>query len=280
MVTKAPAPRFLTRAPTITAFILKINLIGRPLSRSSRAGASISRGGVLPICSPRPNPTRASTKFFRRKSVSFGARENAQIFANVSRSYEPPLLGELTSFGASGFLPLAAQDTWQFEAGTRGNLLNQRINYELAFFNSEIRNELINRNVQPFPGAPFTIPSFRNAPKTRHAGFELATDAVLAKNLFSENGRLGWRTAYTFSDFRFTEDPNFDGNYIPGAPRHLVRSELRYDHPRGFWVALNADWSPAAYFVDSANTIRNDGYAVFNLKAGYDRRRFGVYFEA
>lgn len=207
-------------------------------------------------------------------------RENAQIFANVSRSYEPPLLLELTSFGAPGFLPLKAQDAWQTELGTRGNVLSRRLNYELAFFNAEISNEVINGNVQPFPGAPFTIPTYRSAPRTRRTGFELSTDAVLAKNLFVENGRLGWRTAYTFSNFKFTKDANFDGNFIPGAPRHILRSEIRYDHPRGFWLAPNVDWSPANYFVNSENTVRNDSYAVFNLRAGFDRRKFGVFLEA
>lgn len=208
-------------------------------------------------------------------------KETASIFANVSRSYEPPILPELTSFGfTAGFLPLEAQDTWQTEIGTRGNVLNKRINYELAFYDSEIRSEIINQNLQPFPFAPFTIPSYRNAPRTRHNGFEISTDAVLAKNLFVENGALSWRAAYTFANFKFTDDANFKGNFIPGQPKHLLKSELRYDHPKGFWVAPNVDWSPSSYFVNSPNTFRNDSYAVFNLKAGFDRRRYGVFFEA
>ncbi len=206
--------------------------------------------------------------------------ENAQIFANVSRSYEPPLLGELTSYGAAGFLPLNAQDTWQTEIGTRGNTFGNRLNYEIAFFDSEISNEIINRNVVPFPGAPFTIPSYRNALRTRHTGFELSTDATLAKNLFVENGNLSWRTAYTLSDFKFTKDANFDGNFIPGQPKHLVRSEVRYGHPKGFWLAPNVDWSPSAYFVNSQNTASNHSYAVFNFRAGFDRPKYGIFFEA
>lgn len=209
------------------------------------------------------------------------AKENVSVFANISRSYEPPLILELTSFSFTpGFLPLKAQDTWQTEIGTRGNIFDKRLNYEISFYNSEISNEILNQNVQPFPNAPFTIPSFRSAPKTRHTGFELSTDAVLAKDLFAQNASLKWRTAYTFANFKFTRDANFNGNFIPGQPKHLVRSELRYDHPKGFWIAPNVDWSPAAYFVNSRNTFRNDSYAVFNLRAGFDRRRFGVLFEA
>ncbi len=210
--------------------------------------------------------------------------ESAQMFGNASRSYEPPLLLELTSFGAPGFLPLEAQDTWQLEIGTRGQL-GSRLEWDFAFFDAEIENEFINENVQPFPGAPFTIPSFRNSSDTRHLGIELGTGALLAESLASPGDRLAWRLAYTWSRFRFVDDPVFGDNYLPGAPRHLLRSELRYTHPRGFWVAPNLDWSPASYFVDSRNTAVNAGYAVMNLKAGYDWAAGGnmvasFYFEA
>jgi iron complex outermembrane recepter protein len=207
-------------------------------------------------------------------------REQMQVFANVSRSYEPPVLNiELISFGAPGFLPLGAQDTWQIEVGTRGRTA-QRINYELTFFDLEVNDEIINANVLPFPGADFTIPSFRSAPETRHTGVELALDATLRKGLFTGGDSLSARTAYTFSRFRYVDDPTYFNNYLPGAPRHLVRSELRYDHPRGFWIAPNVDWSPTTYFMDSASTARNDKYAVLNLRAGFDRQRWGIFFEA
>ncbi|MCI0352723.1 MAG: TonB-dependent receptor, partial [Acidobacteriales bacterium] len=203
---------------------------------------------------------------------------DTQLFGNVSRSYEPPLQLELTSFGAPGFLPLAAQDAWQFEVGTRGQW-GDRWNWDVAFFDAEINDEIINLNVQPFPGAPFTIPTYRNAPNTRHLGFELGTRTLLTQNLVRAGDRLSWRTAYTWSRFKFVDDPTYANNFLAGAPRHYVRGELRYDS-RGFWVAPNLEWSPATYFVDSANTTRNDKYAVFNLKAGYDWEKLGLYLEA
>jgi iron complex outermembrane receptor protein len=207
-------------------------------------------------------------------------RDQMQVFANVSRSYEPPVLSiELISFGAPGFLPLGAQDSWQIEGGTRGRA-GQRLNYELTFYNLEVNDEIINTNVRPFPGAPFTIPSYRSAPETRHTGLEFALDAALWQGLFTEGDGITARTAYTFSRFRYIDDLIYFNNYLPGAPRHIVRSELRYDHPRGFWIAPNVDWSPATYFMDSANTALNDKYAVLNLRAGFDQARWGIYFEA
>jgi iron complex outermembrane recepter protein len=230
------------------------------------------------------NGDQSDRRMFKAFSPKLGfvwrPREQMQVFANVSRSYEPPVLNiELISFGAPGFLPLGAQDTWQTEVGTRGRV-GQRLNYELTFFNLEINDEIINTNVLPFPGADFTIPSFRSAPETRHTGVELALGATLRKGLFTGGDALSARTAYTFSRFRYVDDPTYFNNYLPGAPRHLVRSELRYDHPRGFWIAPNVDWSPATYFMDSANTARNDKYAVLNCRVGFDRQRWGIFFEA
>ncbi|MFN8007698.1 MAG: TonB-dependent receptor [Terriglobia bacterium] len=207
--------------------------------------------------------------------------ESIQVFGNISRSYEIPILVELTSYNpnAPGFLPLEPQDAWQFELGTRGQI-GTRTNWEFAFFDTEIDNEIINTNLVPFPGAFFTIPSFRSAPNTRHTGIEVADTLLLKQGLFNVSDRLTWRTAYTWSQFRYVDDTDYGDNYLPGAPRHLIRSELRYDQGKGFWVAPNIDWSPASYFVNSANTAENFEYLAFNIKAGYDWRRLGLFVEA
>lgn len=225
---------------------------------------------------------RSDKRTYQAFSPKFGfvwrPFEETQFFGNVSRSYEPPLLLELTSFGAPGFLDLKAQNTWQFEFGTRGQWA-PRASWEVTFFNAEIDNEIINLNVQPFPGAPFTIPTYRNAKNTRHLGLEAGISVVLTQNLLSHQDRLTFRTAYTLSRFQFVDDAVYGDNDLPGAPRHLLRSEVRYDHPKGFWMAPNIDWSPATYFVNSPNTEKNDRYAVVNLKAGYDWKQFGFYVE-
>jgi outer membrane receptor protein involved in Fe transport len=71
--------------------------------------------------------------------------DDTVVFGNISRSYEPPLLLELTSFGAPEFLNLEAQSTWQFEIGSRGRL--GRTAWDVAFYDAEIDNEIINVNI-------------------------------------------------------------------------------------------------------------------------------------
>ena len=212
-----------------------------------------------------------------------------QVFGNASHAYEPPALLELTAPGQIGgnLGQLAAQKSWQFEVGTRGNA-GERLAWDVSVYDAEIRDEIQNVNVQPFPGAPFTIPRFRNIDRSRHTGVEAGVDLLLVKDILSRMGlgragdSLRARGAYTWSRFVFVNDVNFQNNDLPGAPRHFIQAELRYDHGSGFWMAPGIDIVPEGYFVNSENDARNDPYTLVSFKAGFEHKAsgLGVFFEA
>ena len=200
----------------------------------------------------------------------WNAMPTVQVFGNVSRSYEPPLLLELTAPGQIGanLSQLNAQRAWQFELGTRGKL-GDRVEWDFSIYDIELHDEIQNVNVQPFPGAPFTIPRYQNIDRSRHWGTELGFNVVLAKGIAQSNDTLRFHSAYTFSRFVFVDDPTFGGNDIPAAPRHYIQSELRYDHPSGVWFAPGIESAPSSYFVNSQNTARAPSYTLANIRAGY-----------
>ena len=212
-----------------------------------------------------------------------------QVFGNASHAYEPPALLELTAPGQLGgnLGQLAAQKSWQFEVGTRGSA-GERLAWDVSVYDAELWDEIQNVNVQPFPGAPFTIPRFRNIDRSRHTGVEAGVDLLLVKDILSRIGlgragdTLRARAAYTWSRFVFVNDVNFGDNDLPGAPRHFIQTELRYDHGSGFWMAPGLDIVPKGYFVNSENDARNDPYTIVNFKAGFEHKPtgIGVFFEA
>jgi iron complex outermembrane recepter protein len=204
-------------------------------------------------------------------------RLQGQVYANVSRSFEPPLLLELNSLAVPGFIDLAGQDAWQFELGVRGR--SGAVGWDVAAYDVELKNEILNINVQPFTGAPFTVPTYRNAPRTRHRGIEAGVEYAIQGGVFRrgekrDEARL--RLAYTFAQYRFLDDPDFEGNDIPGAPAHHLQAELQYRHPSGFSLTPKAEWVPAPYFINSANTASNEGWATLGLRAEYDFDRLGL----
>ena len=195
-------------------------------------------------------------------------RAEGQVYGNASRSYEPPLLLELNSLTIPGFIALDGQSAWQFELGMRGSKAG--VAWDVAAYDIELDNEILNLNVQPFPGAPFTVPTYRNSPRTRHYGIEAGLDYRVPGTLLSRAGegdRVRLRVAYTYARYRFVDDSSFGGHDIPGAPRHHIVAQASYAHPSGFSIMPTVEWVPESYFVNSSNTDRNLGWATLGVRA-------------
>jgi len=211
------------------------------------------------------------------------------VFGNASHAYEPPALVEITAPGqlAGNLGQLGAQTSWQFEVGTRGRA-GERLAWDVSLYDVELWDEIQNVNVQPFPGAAFTIPRFRNIDRSRHTGVEVGVDLLLVKDILSRMGpgrtgdTLRARAAYTWSRYVFVDDVNFGNNDLPGAPPHFLQAELRYDHGSGFWMAPGLDIVPQGYFVNSENNARNHGYTLVNFRTGFEHKPtgLGIFFEA
>ncbi len=184
-----------------------------------------------------------------------------QVFANISRSVEVP------SFDANIFATpttdLSPQRATTYEIGTRGR--SGGIGWDIALYRSEIRDEL-----QCLTTGPFSTCSIINAESTVHQGIEAGLDADIPVSAFAAGDRLSLIAAYTYSDFFFDGDPTYGDNALPGVPKHLLRAELLYRHPGGFYAGPNVEWAPGDYFADNANSLTVDPYAVLNLKAGFD----------
>lgn len=199
-----------------------------------------------------------------------------QLFTNVSRAYEPPTFSEVEQnlAGVSGFSDIKAQKSTTFEVGSRGNW--SRMNWDVSVYRSWLKDELMMYSVGN-NGQTGVI----NADDTIHQGVELGLGLKLAEGLLEKEGSkdtLKTRLAYTYSDFHFENDPTWGDNQIPGAPKYYIRTELRYEHPLGFYIAPNLEWVPEGYAVDMANTLFTDPYTLLGLQAGYDITKNVTFF--
>ncbi|MGX9964897.1 TonB-dependent receptor family protein [Roseomonas sp. F4] len=191
------------------------------------------------------------------------ATPEAQLFGNLSWATEPPTFSDLIALvPQGGFSRLNAQRSTTAEIGTRGQ--RGDLGWELTLYRSWIRDEI---QLFTLPsGASFAL----NADRTVHQGVEAAGSWTFARDMVAAGDGLTFRQAYTFSDYRFDGDATYGNNELPGAPRHLLRAELRYRHPSGGWIAPNVDWVPHAFYVDNANTTKTSAYVLTGLRAGWD----------
>lgn len=180
----------------------------------------------------------------------------SQVYANVTRSVEPPNFASLAPT-AGGFQPLVPQEAVTWEAGVRGR--RGVLTWDVAAYRAELKHELLNF----IPNAALGVPAATfNAGPTVHQGLEAGLDWRMTPSL-----RL--RQTYSWSDFRFDGDPVYGDHRLPVVPEHLYRAELRYDHPSGWFLAPSLEWSIRDAWVDYANTLKSPAYAVASLNAGW-----------
>ncbi len=191
---------------------------------------------------------------------------DVQLFANVTRSYEPPSFTELTGGGALNFTGLEAQTGLTFEGGTRGTYGPAR--WDVTYFYSLVDEELLRFGA---PGAFGFISFTENAEDTVHQGVELGFDLDVFDTFFETfNSKLSIRQVYTYSQFNFVNDTQFGDNELAGVPRHVYRGEIRYSYDDRAFVAFNGQWVPENYFADFANTTEVPSYSIVGFSAGIE----------
>jgi iron complex outermembrane receptor protein len=192
--------------------------------------------------------------------------QGVQVFANLTRSVEPPNFSSMSPTN-TGFAPVSAQQAWTAEIGTRGR--SGAFTWDVTIYRAWLDKELLQFTVGPnIPASTF------NADRTLHQGVETALDWR-----FSPGWRL--RQTYTWSDFRFDGDAQYGNNRLPIVPEHFYRAELRYEHSSGWWVAPSLEWSASDIWVDYRNATRAPSYAVVNLSAGWGLNpRLSVFVDA
>ncbi len=213
------------------------------------------------------------SSFNPKLGVLYEPSLDTQLYANVSRSYEPPTFTELTQGGTVGFTPVDAQRAWTAEIGTRGE--RARFAWDISLYRAWIDEEML----QFTTGAGIPAATF-NAEDTVHQGLELGFDVKIAERLFNANDGVLWRNAYTYSDFFFEDDAQYGDNDIPGMPKHFYQSELRYSNADIWHAALN--WELASRSdVDFSNTVETPGYGIIGFNAGYNiSDSLGFYLDA
>lgn len=187
--------------------------------------------------------------------------QNLQVFANLSRSYEPPSFSETVTANT----PRDAQTGTTLELGTRGT--RGAVRWDFVLYHARIQNELLTLNDPLNPGITTTV----NANDTTHSGIELGTELDVLGSPWIEttpNHRLVLRGAWTYSRFRFDNDPVYGDNRIAGLPPHLIRAELLWENRCGWYAGPTVEWIPVKSYIDHRNTFAADPYALLGFKLG------------
>jgi len=219
------------------------------------------------LASPENPDQSGSFKFKDILSPKFGVSyvisENIAIYSNISHGFSPITLAETLLPDGQINKNLKPETGWNFEIGTRGSIIQNKLLFNLAIYRLDFKNLLVSRRtaLDQYIGI--------NAGRTQHDGLELTLNYnLLNKGTFS----LGSFVSYTLNNYTFKEfidgDDNFSGNDLTGVPKDVFNTGLNFDSKIGFYGTFNFQYVGSMPMTDS-NSLFSDSYKLANLKTGY-----------
>lgn len=212
------------------------------------------------------NDDEIYTSLNPKLGVLWNYAPQSEAYASITRSSEVPTFSELVQGAIPGFVPVKLQRAWTAEIGTRGQ--QGAFSWDVTAYHARVRKELLNYTVTAdVPASTF------NADETIHQGLELGAG-------WQANQWLSFNAIYNFNDFRFDGDAQFGDNELAGAPRHQIRLSARMEH-KGAFIEPNVEIIPSAPYVDYANTLKADDYALLGVNAGWEiNERVSLFVDA
>lgn len=228
---------------------------------------------------------RQYAAFNPRIGMVFNAvkHKDIQLFANISRSYEPPTFDELVGTEVTSnintspkklfSIGLEKQTATTFEVGSKGRL--RQLSWNVAYYHSWVNHEIL--EVKDYVRG---LKRTENYPHTLHQGLEIGIQAASKPHFFGRNiGTFTLGAVYDYSRFIF-KGGKYDGKYLAGIPKHYVNASLDYRHSSGLNGSVALELKPGKTPIDHTNTMFQPAYHVWNARFGYQLgKHINVYAE-
>ncbi|MGH2665681.1 TonB-dependent receptor [Flavobacterium sp.] len=227
-------------------------------------------------------------QFTSKLGVNYNPLVYAGFYGNYSQGFSPPGLtsvfrvkpgtGGSTGNPAAFYYNLEPAKFDNYEIGGWLTFFQKKVSIEYSLYYMEGENELLNIR------QPDNSTDYQSAGKTRHKGIEFAINYCLNEQF---KIRMGGTTAqHTFVDFKISDKPsdpirNLDGFEMPSAPKWTGNSEVSY-YPKwlpNFRTAIECQFV-SSWYQDQINTVKYDGYTVFNGRIGYQWKGVELYANA
>lgn len=203
----------------------------------------------------------------------------ASVYVSVSAGFSPPTVEEIRPSDGSLNGGLQAERGVSYEVGARGSFFANRLRYEVAVFNFELRQTITSSTTAQ------GIAVFNNAGSTHQLGVEAGLSGwlwqpagALAPPGQGPRGLRAW-ASFAYNNFRFGNayvgaGGDAGGNHLPGTAPQTLSAGLDFSERTGFYLSPNLGHQ-ASIFLNDANSVAAVGYWVYGARGGWRRTLAG-----
>ena len=192
--------------------------------------------------------------------------DNISVYGSFAKGFSPPTVSELSPSGSAINSNLNAETGYNFEMGTRGSALQNKLLWDVNAFYYSLTNTIVQRR-DALGGDYFT-----NAGSTSQKGLESSIAYRPFKQSISPNSKI-W-VSHTWYHFRYKEfkqlNNDFTGKSLPGIAPHFVMAGLDVYSKNGLYTNITYQYS-GGIALNDANTDYATSYNLLGVRAGFKK---------
>ena len=208
------------------------------------------------------------------------------VYASYSKGYKAPVSGNVI-IGTTGELNtgLEPEEGDQFEIGSKGNLLDNKLHYEVALFQAKFKNKFTSVAVPAGDGT--TLYSYiANGGELNNKGVEVLVKYTAYESATGFFGNVSPYLNLAYSDFKYEDfvyqsitkegalaTSDYSGNSVAGVAPWVVNAGVDFNTNLGVYGTVNYAYHDKVPFTSDGVNVANS-YSLLNAKLGY-RMSFG-----
>ncbi len=200
-----------------------------------------------------------------RVGINYSLNEQMNIYSSASHGFSSPSFEETLLPEGIRNDNLKPEEGWNLDIGTKGNLLNKQLNFDISYYTIFIKNLLVTKRISEdiFTGI--------NAGKSFYTGIEMSLFVLLIGNehLSDEISLTGTINMSSNKFIKFVDDEtDYSGNYLPGIPRSKTYLKLGWHNKNG--IDMNISYfRTGRQYLNDLNNISYKGYNLFNVNISW-----------
>ena len=200
-----------------------------------------------------------------RFAVSYALTNNFSLYASAAKGFSPPTLAEVRP--STGIIERGLQPEygWNYEAGFKGSVINNKLEYNASFYYFELRQAIVLRTDSS--GADYYV----NSGGTVQKGVEVWLNARIINNAKNVVTALNVWNSFAYQPYRFNEyivdASNYSGNKLTGVPRVINVSGADIQTKHSYYLNITFNYTSSIPLND-ANSVYAKRYHLLQMKLG------------
>jgi iron complex outermembrane recepter protein len=191
------------------------------------------------------------------------------LYGSISKGFSAPTKDEVLPSSDNFNTSLQAESGIDYELGTRGSLLRNKLYFDINAFYYQLKNAIVQR--RDASGGDY----FENAGSAKQSGLETYLSYTFINDELQFVNHLLFYASHTWNNFHYKNfkqvDNDYSGNMLPGVTPQTVAAGLDLNTKAGIYANTTFFYS-GRIALNDANKDYASAYNLLGLKLGYKNK--------